>query len=62
MVPKLVPEYVKFIRGIKILLLRSVQVKSSESVALRYINLMRILVPQTNAFFAFKFLISKTCS
>jgi hypothetical protein len=57
---KIVPEYVKFIRGIKIILLRSVPVKTSQSIALRCINLMRILVPLTNAYFVFKFLISKT--
>jgi hypothetical protein len=42
-------EYVKFIRGIKILLLHAVPVKTSQSIALRWINLMRILVPLTNA-------------
>jgi hypothetical protein len=44
----------------KILLLRAVPVKTSQSIALRCINLMRILVPLTNASFVFKFLISKT--
>ena len=31
---KIVPEYVKFIRGIKILLLHAVPVKTSQSIAL----------------------------
>jgi hypothetical protein len=53
-------EYVKFRRGIKFLLLRAVPVKTSQSIALRCINLMRILVPLTNASFVFKFLIGKT--
>jgi hypothetical protein len=52
--------YVKFICGIKILLLRAVTVKTSQSIALRCINLIRILVPLSNASFVFKFLISKT--
>jgi hypothetical protein len=52
-------EYVKFIREIKIILLRAVPVETSQSVVLRCINLMRILVPFTNASFVFKFLISK---
>jgi hypothetical protein len=51
---------VKFIRGIKILLLRAVPVKTSQSIASRCINLMRILLPLTNSSFVFKFLISKT--
>jgi hypothetical protein len=38
------------------------QSKTSQSIALRCINLMRILVPETNASFVFKFLISKTCN
>jgi hypothetical protein len=41
-------------------LLRAVRVKTSQSIALRCINLMRILVPFTNDSFVFKFLISKT--
>ena len=49
-----------FLRGIKSLLLRAIPVKTSQSIALRCINLMRILVPLTNASFVFKFLISKT--
>jgi hypothetical protein len=53
-------KYVKFIRGIKIILLRAVPVEISQSIALRCINLMRILVPFTNASFVFKLLISKT--
>ena len=36
------------------------QLKLRNQFALRCINLMRILVPLTNAFFVFKFLISKT--
>jgi hypothetical protein len=52
-------EYVKFIRGSKILLLRAVPVKTSQSIALRCINLMRIPVPLTNASLVFKFLISR---
>jgi hypothetical protein len=53
-------EYVKFIRGSKILLLRAVPVKTSQSIALRCTNLMRIPVPLTNASLVFKFLIRKT--
>jgi hypothetical protein len=48
------------LRGIKILLLRAVPVKTSQSIASGCINLMRILVPLTNASFVFKFLIDKT--
>ena len=44
-----------FIHGINIFLLCAVPVKTSQSIALQCINLMRILVP-----FVFKFLISKT--
>jgi hypothetical protein len=41
------------------LLLRAVPVKTSQSIALGCINLMRILVPLTNVSFVFKFLIGK---
>jgi hypothetical protein len=57
---KIISEYVKLMRGIKILLLRAVPVKTSQSIALGCINLMRLLVPLTNASFVFEFLISKT--
>jgi hypothetical protein len=56
---KIVTEYVKFISGIKILLLHAVPVKTWQSIALRCMNLMRILVLLTNVSFVFKFLISK---
>ena len=40
--------------------MHAVPVKTSQLIALRCINLIRILVPLNNAFFVFKYLFSKT--
>lgn len=48
-----------YLLSLQILILRSVSVTTSQSVELRYINLMRILVSLPHALPVFKFLISK---
>lgn len=54
------PEYVKFIRGIKMRIPVATPVKISQSIVLLCRHLIRILVPFTKDWAVFKFLISST--